>query len=399
MRKLLPVAILACFSLSNTAIAAPKSVAIKEISLLTSGIQSDGVTNSAGNVITFTSTTSATLDVSISATNLAGANIWNKVIDSGQNELATAVAVDAKSNIWLAGTSASSLAEVPQAVQSNPANPDGVVVENLPPMRRDMDQISIWQLSPTGDLISTYSYPLKESALITAFAVDAKGATIAGARKSGAIVLSVNSAGVFGKLTSIGSTKTSINAVVRNADGSVSAFGSSAETLGGKKLAGAVDGILLKVSKSGVLTSVIRSSAPSAKRNWSSSTPSLLLTGSVITSKTSESAITKFTPAFAPTWTMRFASRGNSVAANGPSGRYFVALAPTSPISGLTSAKFLPGQGVVLGFDSKGTLVSGYTNVAMGEPLGIVYTSEGGVNVLTRDIAAQTLSIFHLDVK
>ena len=397
MRKLFPLVIAATLALTSSATAAPKSISIKDVTVVATDIQADGITNSGANSVTFLSTTSSTLDITIAARNTSGAQVWSKVIDGGQNELAMVSASDNTGNIWLAGASNS----IPLQDTSTPigvtTNPDGVVIENLPKLRKDMDQITLWNLSASGDLLATYSYPLKEASLITAISLDSKGISVAGARGSGAFVLSASLTGVFGKLTKIGTSKTSISAISRNSDGSVSAFGSSAETLGGKKLVGVIDGVLIKISKSAVITSVVRSSAPKAKRNWSTATSTQFLVGEVIAPKGNEIAITKFTPQFVPTWTTRFGVSGKGLGINLPSNNYAVSFIPSTLPKGLVGQKLAKGQGIVLLFDSKGVITAAYTNTAMGAPLAASFSANGGINLLAKGVGTETLSIFHLN--
>jgi hypothetical protein len=397
MRKFFLAALVISFLSPYSALAAPKPIAIKDATVIATDVQSDGLIASGGNLITFTSTTSTTLDITLAARSASGVAAWSKVIDSGQNEIAMVATSDNNGSIWLAGVSASS----PQPDTSTPqvagVNPDGVTLETLPKLRKEMDQITLWNLSPNGDLLATYLYPLKEASLITAIALDSKGISIAGARKSGAFVVSASLTGIFGKVTAIGSTKTSISAIARHADGSVSAFGSSSETLASKKLVGVVDGVLIKISKSGAITSVVRSTAPKARRNWSTATPSLFLTGEVSSSKGYEIAITKFTPQFAPTWTTRYLGSGKGVGINLPNNSFAVALTPSALPKGLSGQKFNQDQAVILIFDSKGVLTSAYTNGGMGAPAAITYSLDGGINVLAKGVSAESLSIFHLN--
>ena len=397
MRKIVLLACAISIAAPNTAIAAPKSIAIKDSVILAADIQSDGITSSGVNVVTFTSTVSATLDITVVAKNSTGADVWSKVIDSGQNELATVISSDGAGNIWLAGSSALAPVADTATTQSGALNPDGVSIETISKLRKDMDQVSIWQLSSDGNLASTFTFPLKEASLITAISVDAKGITLAGLRKNGAFVLSTSLTGTFGKVTSVGTSRTSINTLTRNSDGTVSAFGSSSETLAGKKLVGVIDGILVKISKSAAISSVVRSSAPKAKRSWNSSTQSHLLTGEVVSPKGSEIAITKFTPQFAPTWTTRYSGGGKSIGINLPGNSYAVALMPTALPKGVSGAKLAKGQSIILIFDSKGVVKSAYTNPAMGAPIATTYSQDGGINVLAQGVGAQTLSIFRLN--
>lgn len=397
MRKLFLALLLAFLVLPSSAFAAPKGVTIKEASVIGAEIQADGLVASGANLVTFSSTTSTTLDITLNAINTSGITAWSKVIDSGQNEIAMVATSDSGGNIWIAGVSASAPLADTSTPQGSAINPDGVSIETLPKLRKDMDQVTLWNLSFNGELLATYVYPLKEASLITAIALDSKGISIAGTRKSGAFVISASLTGIFGKVTAIGTTKTSINALSRHTDGSVSAFGSSFETLGRKKLVGLIDGVLVKISKSGAVSSVVRSTAPKAKRNWSTATPSLFLTGEVSSSKGYEIAITKFTTQFAPTWTTRYLGSGKAVGINLPNNSYAAALTPSTLPKGVSGQKLSKDQGIVLIFDSKGVVTAAYTNGALKAPIAVTYSFDGGINVLAKGAGAESLSIFHLN--
>jgi hypothetical protein len=148
-------------------------------------------------------------------------------------------------------------------------------------------------------------------------------------------------------------------------------------------LVGREDGVLIKVSKTGAISSVVRSSAPRAQRSWSSATSTLLLTGSVKSGTTSESAITKFTSSFAPTWTTRIASTGNTLASNGPNKSFYAVLEPTAAVKGLAPTKLVKGQSIVLQFDSKGLLVNAFTAVELSQVKAIAFSAGGGLFLLT----------------
>jgi len=120
----------------------------------------------------------------------------------------------------------------------------------------------------------------------------------------------LNTSGLFSKTLQIGSASTSIESVTRNADKTFTLVGSSGETIAGKKLAGLIDGVIIKVTKSLKITSVVRSSISKGKRIWNSTTSSLLLGGEVVVGNKSEVAVTKFSSRYAPTWTHRFSGTG-----------------------------------------------------------------------------------------
>jgi hypothetical protein len=205
-------------------------------------------------------------------------------------------------------------------------------------------------------------------------------------------LLSANNAGTFGKLLSIGTAKTQLNAVLRHGDGSISVFGSSTETLGGKKLAGVRDGILIKVSKTGTITSVVRSSAPKADRSWLAADSTLALTGYVKSGKVIESAFTKFTTAFAPTWTLRVPSTGSSLVQSAGSTTYG-ALQSNSVVSGVTGWRPTAPSLLLLSFDAKGVVTSASGSTELTEALSLTYSKDVGLVGLART-SAQSVAIF-----
>jgi len=82
-----------------------------------------------------------------------------------------------------------------------------------------------------------------------------------------------------------------------------------------------------------------------------------------------------------------------------PGNSFAVALTPSALPVGVTGAKLIKGQSVILIFDSKGAIKSAYTNPAMGAPISAVYSQDGGINVLAQGVGAQSLSIFRLNTR
>jgi hypothetical protein len=206
--------------------------------------------------------------------------------------------------------------------------------------------------------------------------------------------LSASSTGVFGKVFSIGTNKTLFNAVVRHSDGSISIFGSSSEALASKKLAGVRDGVLIKVSKTGAVASLVRSSAPKADRSWLAADSTLALTGYVKSGKVMESAFTKFTTAFAPTWTMRFPSLGSSAVISSGNTTYG-AFSSNSAVTGLTGWKPTSASVLLLALDNKGVVTCAYGSSEISEPISLVYSKELGLVGLAKS-ANETVSLFKL---
>jgi len=367
----------------TTANAAPKLVTIK--SAVKWGESADielfTVTNKA--VVTVKNITNSTSNIEIQARDFAGANLWSKLIDSGSDEVASAITADNQGNIWIAGNSALPVSAETATAVGPALNPDNVAVEKVSPLRQDMRQLTLWKINTAGEVTDSFVSLQSEISLVDAISVSATGISVIGVRETGAFLISANIKGVFGKELKIGTAKTKLNAVVRLGDGTVNLFGSSTETLAGKKLVGREDGVLIKVSKAGAISSVVRSSAPRAQRSWTSATSNLFLTGSVKSGTTSESAITKFTSSFAPTWTTRVASTGSTLASTGPSNSFYAVLEPTAAVKGLAPAKLAKGQSIVLQFDSKGLLVNAFTAAELGKVKSTGFSAGGGLFLLT----------------
>jgi hypothetical protein len=396
------VLLITALSLTQNAFAAPKSsasksVLMKKLDLLAAAPGAEGLLISGKTLITFVNTGGSNSNILLTGLDVNGTQVWQKTIDSGADEIALAGAVDSAGNIWLAGDAAPLATTDTTTVVLPPDNPDGVVVEALSKLRSDMSLLTLWKLSPTGDLLATYSQAQQMPVLINGISVNASGVSLVGQMADSSFAISATSTGAFGKLINIGSAKTQLNAVVRNPDGTLSVFGSSSEKLGGKKNVGIRDGILVKISKSGVITSVVRSSAPKAERSWNYSDSSLTLTGSVKTGKKFESAFTKFTAAFAPTWTLRIPSGGNSLVATGGAFTY-AALDSNSAIPGVTGWKPTVTQLVILSLDSKGLITGAFAATELATPTALSYSKEIGLYGLARASDGAT-AIFHLATK
>jgi hypothetical protein len=369
-------------ALTPPAQAAPKALAIKPLVQITQDATAEAMVVTSKYIITYANIVGQSADIKIRAIDFTGAQIWEKTIDSGWDEVATAITVDAQGSIWLAGNSAAAPSAETSTLTTGALNPDAINSESTTALRPDMKNIALWQLSSTGDLLAQVNSTTLQPALVDAISANATGTSVLLARDSGQSLVSVK-AGSFSKELTLGTAKSKFKTALRGSDGSTYLFGSSSETLAGKKLAGKVDGILMKVSKTGTLASVVRSSAPKAIRDWQSATTSLFLTGVVKSGNTIETAVTKFTSAFAPTWTARFASTGLSLAAPGASGSVFAIFEPTSLLKGISGFKVSKGQSVALQFDSKGVISGAFTSAQLNAPIATGYSTDGGLIVLT----------------
>ena len=336
-------------------------------------------------------------DSTIWAIGADGIEKWRLALTQGAASIATALMADSSGNMWVAGSSANVPVVAPNSIPTTaPINPDNVVVAPKVPTRSDLTVATVWKISGAGQLLSTYSLDIKSALLVNSIAVNTKGFTLGGIRATdtgnSGFLISGTLEGVFGAPINLGTTDTNIDAVIRGTDSSIYAIGNSTETLAGRKLVGLRDGIIAKYSSTGKLTSLVRSSASKATREWNSATNSLFLTGYVQTGQRVESALTKFATNLSPTWTFRFASTGATIAALGPSGTHFAVFASKSVVKGVSNWKPSRPTPLLLTFNSKGALTA--ANSATGVPIALGYSKDLGVVLMTSSQTA--VSIFRL---
>ena len=373
--------------------AAPKKISVKPMQLLTTIGTPDEVSGavvSGKSIIVFGSKASKAYARAIDR---AGKELWNLSLDQSAASIATAAAVDSAGDIWIAGATPLALGVNPPAPTATPLNPDSAVI---PPsvFIGDLQAVTIWKVSAAGVLVFTNTLPVSSVLFPTAIAVDKNGASVVGIiandKGNAGFLANADATGAFSKLLQIGVASTTAEAVVRHGDGSFTIAGSSSETLVGKKVAGITDGILVKVSKALKITSVVRSSVVKGKRIWNSASNSLLLAGEVVAAGKTESAITKFSLAYAPSWTYRFASTGPTFSASATQAIFI----STGAVAQLNWNPKTPTP-LLLTFDSKGIITAADSGpIGQKEVLGLLISKEFGVLALTS--STESVSIFTL---
>jgi len=393
VKRLLSLVLIAAFLFTPAANSAPKKISVKPMQLVTTVGTPDevsGVVISGKSLIVYGSKASKAYARAVDTT---GKELWNLSLDQSPASIATAAAVDSAGDIWIAGATPLALGLTPPSPAATPVNPDNAAATPTTTVG-NLQAVTIWKLTAAGVLASTNTLPTSSVVFPTAISVDRNGASIVGiiGTEKGSAGFFVNSdkAGVFGKLLQIGSVSTTTDAVVRHRDGSFTVAGSSSETLAGKKVAGATDGVLIKISKALKITSVIRSSAVKGKRIWNSATSTLLLGGEVVAGGKTETAITKFSSSFAPTWTYRFASTGPAVTV-GSTYAAFISTGATPQLNWNPKV----ATPLLLTFDAKGAITAADSGpIGQKEVLGAVLSKELGLLVVTS--SADTVSIFTL---
>ena len=392
MKRVLLLSFIASLALTP-AEAALKPIAVQLGSIFPAPAGAEGFVLSGKNAIFIQNASGTSEDVVVIAQDQGGIQVWQKSIDSGFDEVATAITTDPLGNIWIAGASAAApQIETPTSL-AGIDNPDAVNIDDSTSLRTDMNLLTLWKVSAAGDVAATYTLALKSIPTVNSISATNSGVSIVGATDGKPFLVNLIS-GTFGKLIPIGTSKTELNVVSRNSDGSSSIFGSSAENLASKKLASIRDGVLIKVSKAGAITSLVRSSAIKASRSWISGDATNLVSGPVITGKVTETAITKFGSTFAPVWTFRIPSTGasSSISANGNS---YLALTSRGTISGISGWKPTSPSLLVITFDSKGVIKAATALPGLVTPLSLSYSTARGVSGLATSPDG-TVSIFTL---
>jgi len=375
--KFLAVVVAALLAFSTPAEAAQKRIAVKKIEKIAVTSGAELLVANGSSIVTISNVDSTTSDIALSAIDISGAALWNTVVDSGGDEIAMVSARDNAGNLWIAGFSATPAPQESATSTSVAENPDSVVVEPTQDSRNDLNRLTIWKVSSSGELLETFNSTENLPGLINAISVTSSGASLVGQYNQRSFIQNVSPSGAFGKVLYIGTSKTTLNSVVRNSDGSASAFGFSTETLGGKRLAAKQDGVLIKVSKSGALTSVVRSSAIKAERSWLSADFNFLLSGYVKTGKKIETAITKFSPAFAPVWTLRVPSTGESRAITAGKSS-LLALSSNASVPSLIGWNPTKAGLLLLTFDGKGLITAAKGSSELITPIALSYSKEVG---------------------
>ena len=393
MKRFVAFIVIVSLVFTPAALAAPKKINVKPMQLLaTIGTPDEvsGAVASGKSIIIFGTKASKAYARAIDMT---GKELWNLSLDQSAASIATAAAVDSAGDVWVAGATPLATGLVTPTPTATPLNPDSA---DIPPsvFVGNLQALTIWKISAGGVPLFTNTLPTSSVLFPTAIGVDKNGASLVGiiANEKGnaGFLVNTDSAGVFTKLLQIGAVSTTADSVARHTDGTVTVVGSSSETLSGKKVVGVTDGILVKVSKTLKITSVVRSSVAKGKRIWNSTSSSLLLTGEVIAGGKTESAVTKFSMSFVPTWTYRFASTGSALSASSTHA-FFIS---TAAITQLNWNPKTPTP-LLITFDSKGIITAADSGpVGQREVLGLIISKEIGVLALTS--SAESVSIFTL---
>lgn len=135
-------------ALAPSAQAVQKKVAVKKVTTVLSVPGAEMLAVSGSSIITIATVDSQTTDIVLSAVNGAGVSLWQKVIDSGVDEVAMATTVDGAANVWLAGFSSQAKSAFTETASVIAENPDAITLEAAEELRGDLNVLTVWKISP-----------------------------------------------------------------------------------------------------------------------------------------------------------------------------------------------------------------------------------------------------------
>ena len=155
---------------------------------------------------TFDSSTLGGSDGFISATDFAGVKQWDLRLGGATDDIATAAIKEKSGGFLVAGTCAPAL--LPPAgtnVDTVPIqNIDSVSVTPWASPNNSLNKLSIWRVSSTGEIQSTFTFDLPGSGIVREIALDKGGYLITGeiylANKSSYFSLLMSTSGAFSAL-------------------------------------------------------------------------------------------------------------------------------------------------------------------------------------------------------
>ena len=341
------------------------------------------------------------LDSWVSAFDSSGGNVWSLRIGTSEDDVATAIAVDVKELIWVAGLaqsaedstavippqSSSSMGEV-QPIQTSQTptvqtlNPDTVTAQTVKPIRKDLKVVTVTQVDKSGVLINRFATKLNNFGYVTSIIPGGMGVFLIGIEitKSGgerSFMQSLTISGEFGTKYYFGKSATTLSSGILNKDKTLTLVGQSSEALAKKSVVGKTDGIILTVSPTdGKILKVVRSNGVGATRSWKSAAGNLTVGGTSATKNLNEVVISQFSSTGSVLWSKRYS--GASSAINNSA----VAAVLTTQSNTLLKSK--AGDLVVYQFDKKGDPTLGGRIPLSAEIVGLRSQSGLGTCVATR---------------
>ncbi len=317
-----------------------------------------------------------------------GAPMWNLRLGGVSDEIATSAAIDSDGSIWVLGASSTPTTATASPTPAKVLNPDNVIIDPQQISPTPLTRIKIWQISNTGNLLNSFEFLSENIVNPKKILVSGSNLIIIGnlyEKKlvSGFSILATKS-GSFSPIIKVGSKSTSLNDAIINSDGTLTAVGTSSETLMKAKPLSKADAVTLKISSTGVLQQVARATLKSTTRAWSSIDSGLLQAGKVSYSNKTEAAITKFSALNKPLWNVRYLSKSTALATT--SKNSWATFVSAGAIKNITAWKPKSSTAVLLEFGKKGEILSAYTlaapavAISSNNEIGTVVITDSGVS-------------------
>ena len=217
MKRFAVAVIAALLFTSQQVEAAPKSIAASELTKVAPIAEHEGVAISNQGITIFSNVEKKVLVTSL---DFLGAEKWTLAVEGATDQIAMAATSDKEGNIWLAGLTSAVGEYETQNATSSPVNVDGVVVEQVPALRSELNCLTLWKITSAGALIATYSESATAPLLITAISYSSSGISIIGDRGAGTVLITSTLGGKFTTAKAIGTPKSSFSSIFRNPDGS-----------------------------------------------------------------------------------------------------------------------------------------------------------------------------------
>ena len=185
MRRFFTLAVVLLLAITPSAQAVPKKITVNSLKLLTTiGLPSEvsGVVVSGKNLIVYGTQNSRAY---AKAVDVNGTQLWKIQLDQSQGSVATAAAVDAVGDIWIAGSTPLVPASAITPPGDTPAtiNPDNAAIP-VPTLVGDLKALTIWKVSATGVSSPPSVLPSSHVILPTSLLIDKTGLIIVGSLAS-----------------------------------------------------------------------------------------------------------------------------------------------------------------------------------------------------------------------
>ncbi|MEI8148944.1 MAG: hypothetical protein WCG53_00150 [Actinomycetes bacterium] len=157
---------------------------------------SDVLTNASGTFLIGTIETSTstlvtspalggTSDGYISAVSYTGQQLWNLRLGTVLDDVATSGYIDSLGNIWVAGATAIPTPQVtPTPLAPNTVNPSQILVAPVAPPTSGLKRLVVWEISPSGSLVNTYTSDSTDVLLPSTITLKLKKIVVSGVSNS-----------------------------------------------------------------------------------------------------------------------------------------------------------------------------------------------------------------------